>query len=236
MYAQAVANPVLKIDAASLSIGRGLERQTTTSLMAITSLQNKAPGGVLFSEGDEADCVYEIVSGMVRLYKLLPDGRRQITGFLRAGSVLGLAPEGVCVYTAEAITDVTVCRYKRMAIERLMDEAPGFAKRLLTVTSHELRAAQEQMLLLGRKTALERVASFLQVMAQELDGSEADEIDVPMSRSDIADYLGLTLETVSRSLSKLKQLRLIALPTSGHIEILNREELETIAAGETETV
>jgi CRP/FNR family transcriptional regulator len=236
MYAQAALNPVLRIDPASLSIGRGLERQATTSLMAITSLQNKAPGDVLFSEGDEADCVYEIVSGMIRLYKLLPDGRRQITGFLRAGSVLGLAPEGVCVYTAEAITAVTVCRYKRKAIERLIDEAPGFAKRLLTVTSHELRAAQEQMLLLGRKTALERVASFLLIMAQGSDGSEADEIDVPMSRSDIADYLGLTLETVSRSLGKLKQLKLIALPTSGHIEILEREELEAIAAGETETV
>ena len=236
MYAQAVVNPVLKMDPSRLSISRGLERQTATSLMAITSLQRKAPGEILFAEGDEADCVYEITSGMVRLYKLLPDGRRQITGFLRAGNLLGWAPEGVCVYTAEAITEVTVCRYKRKALERLIDEAPGFAKRLLTVTSHELRAAQDQMLLLGRKTALEKVASFLIIMAERQDGSAAAEIDVPMTRSDIADYLGLTLETVSRTLGKLKQATLIALPTSGHVVILNRDQLETIAAGEVESV
>jgi CRP/FNR family transcriptional regulator len=234
MYAQTAVNPVLKIDPSKLSIGRGLERQTTTSLMAITSQQKKASGEILFAEGDEADCVYEIMTGMVRLYKLLPDGRRQITGFLRAGSLLGLAPEGVCVYTAEAITNVTLCRYKRKALERLMDEAPGFARHLLAVTSHELRAAQDQMLLLGRKTAIEKVASFLMIMAERQDGSEADEIDVPMTRSDIADYLGLTLETVSRTLSKLKQMGLIALPTSGHIVIPRHEQLEQIAAGEIE--
>jgi CRP/FNR family transcriptional regulator len=232
MYAQAIVNPVVKLDPSRLAISRGLERQTTTSLMAITSLQKKAPGETLFAEGDDADCVYEIMSGMVRLYKLLPDGRRQITGFLRAGNLLGLAPEGVCVYTAEAITEVTLCRYKRRALERLMDEAPGFAKRLLTVTSHELRAAQDQMLLLGRKTATEKVASFLLLMAERQDGSDADEIEVPMTRNDIADYLGLTLETVSRTLSKLKHNGLIALPTPGHIVILRHDQLEEIAAGE----
>lgn len=236
MYAQAVVNPVLKMDPSRLSISRGLERQTATSLMAITSLQKKTPGEILFAEGDEAECVYEIISGMVRLYKLLPDGRRQITGFLRTGNLLGWAPEGMCVYTAEAITEVTVCRYKRKALERFIDEAPGFAKRLLTVTSHELRVAQDQMLLLGRKTAIEKVASFLMIMAERQDGSEATEIDVPMTRNDIADYLGLTLETVSRTLGKLKQTGLIALPSSDHIVILLHDQLEEIAHGEVESL
>jgi CRP/FNR family transcriptional regulator len=234
MYAQAVSNAPARIDPSKLAIGRGLERQTTSSLMAISSLLKKAPGETLFAEGDDADSVYEIVHGTVRLYKLLPDGRRLITGFLSAGKLLGLAPEGVCIYTAEAITDVTLCRYKRSALDRLMDEAPGFAKRLLSVTSNELRAAQDQMLLLGRKTAAEKVASFLLLMA-EREGDDADEIEVPMTRNDIADYLGLTVETVCRELTKLKQDGLIAFPTRTAIKFRNRDRLEELAAGEIDT-
>jgi CRP/FNR family transcriptional regulator len=169
---------------------------------------------------------------MVRLYKLLPDGRRLITGFLSAGNLLGLAPDGVCVYTAEAITEVTLCRYKRVAFERLIDEVPGFAKRLLAVTSHELRAAQDRMLLLGRKSATEKVASFLLLMADRQGAEDLDEVDVPMTRTDIADYLGLTIETVSRTLTKLKQDGVIALPTFARIEIRDQDRLEELAAGE----
>src|SRR5712691_9290014 len=109
MYAQAVSNATARTNPAGLAFGRGLERQAASHLMAISSLQKKAPGETLFAEGDAADSVYEIVHGMVRLFKLLPDGRRLITGFLSAGHLLGLAPEGVCVYTAEAITEVTLC-------------------------------------------------------------------------------------------------------------------------------
>jgi CRP/FNR family transcriptional regulator len=235
MYAQAVSATPARIDPSRLAIGRGLERQTTTSLMAISSLQKKGPGETLFAEGDEADSVYEIVQGTVRLYKLLPDGRRLITGFLSAGKLLGLAPEGVCIYTAEAVTNVTLCRYKRTALERLMDEAPGFAKRLLSVASHELRAAQDQMLLLGRKTAAEKVASFLLMMAEGQGEEDADELDVPMTRNDIADYLGLTIETVCRVLSKLKQDKLIACESKSHIRICDRDRLEELASGETDT-
>jgi CheY-like chemotaxis protein len=130
---------------------------------------------------------------MLRLVKLLPDGRRQITGFLSAGRLLGLAPEGAHVYTVEAITEVTLCRYGWAAFERLIDEVPGFAKPLLTVTSHELRVAQNQMLLLGRKTATEKVASSLRLIAEQRDGDGTPEVDLPMTRSDIADYLGLTV-------------------------------------------
>jgi CRP/FNR family transcriptional regulator, anaerobic regulatory protein len=235
MYVQAVANTARKLDWAESAVGRGLGRQVTGHLTAISSLQRKAPGETVFAEGDEADSVYEVVRGMLRLYKLLPDGRRLITGFLSAGHLLGLAPEGVCVYTAEAITEVTLCRYKRSAFERLIDEVPGFAKRLLAVTSHELRAAQNQMLLLGRKSAPERVASFLLLMAEQEGSDDADEIQVPMTRGDIADYLGLTIETVSRTLTKLRQDGLIALPTSARIEIRDRDQLEELAAGEGES-
>jgi CRP/FNR family transcriptional regulator len=232
MHAQTVSNAVANIATAGRAVSRGLGGQSTGPLMAISSLQKKAPGETLFTEGDDADSVYEVVHGMLRLYKLLPDGRRLITGFLSAGHLLGLAPEGVCVYTAEAITEVTLCRYKRAAFERLIDEVPGFAKRLLAVTSHELRAAQDRMLLLGRKSATEKVASFLLLMADRHGNVGMNEVDVPMTRSDIADYLGLTIETVSRTLTKLRQDGFIALATSARIALLDRDRLEELAAGE----
>lgn len=228
MLAQVASNTVPKVDFTALAVCRGLGRDATTNVMAITSLQKKSAGETIFWEGDAADSVFEVVSGTLRLHKLLPDGRRQVTGFLCAGHLIGLAPEGTWVYTAEAITDVTLCRYRRPAFERLIDTVPGFARRVLTATSHELRVAQDQMLLLGRKTAAERVASFLLLMAEQ-QGSE--EISVPMGRNDIADYLGLTIETISRSLSQLKRSELIELPTHGHIVIRDRDELEELAAG-----
>lgn len=231
MQAQAVSNAAANFAVTNRSVCRGLARESVSRLTAISSLHRKGPGETLFAEGDDADSVYEVVSGMMRLFKLLPDGRRQVTGFLSAGQLLGLAPEGVHVFTAEAITDVTVCRYKRAAFERLIDEVPGFAKRLLAATSHELHAAQDQMLLLGRKSATEKVASFLLLMADQHCDDEADEVAVPMTRSDIADFLGLTIETVSRTLTRLKQDGVIALPTHSRVEIHDRDELEELAAG-----
>ena len=232
MLAQVASNRVPKVDFAALAVCRGLGNDATTNIMAITSLQKKPAGATIFSEGDDADTVFEVVSGTLRLLKLLPDGRRQVTGFLCAGHLIGLAPEGTWVYTAEAVTDVTLCRYRRAAFERLIDTMPGFARRVLTATSHELRVAQDQMLLLGRKTAAERVASFLLLMTDQQD---SEEISVPMSRNDIADYLGLTIETVSRTLTQLKREGIIELPTHAHVVIPDRDALEDLAAGGTDT-
>jgi len=228
MLAHLASNTVPKVDFAALAVCRGLGRETTSNIMAITSLQKKAAGETVFCEGEAADSVFEVVSGTLRLHKLLPDGRRQVTGFLCAGHLIGLAPEGTWVYTAEAITDVTLCRYRRPAFERLIDTVPGFARRVLTATSHELRVAQDQMLLLGRKTAPERVASFLLLMADQQGGGE---INVPMGRNDIADYLGLTVETVCRTLTQLKRGKLIELPAHGRIVIRDRDGLEALSAG-----
>jgi CRP/FNR family transcriptional regulator len=206
-------------------------RDMVDPLTAIGSLHKKTPGEALFVEGDDAEGIYEVVRGTVRLYKLLPDGRRQITGFMSAGHLLGLAPEGHYVYSAEAITEVTLRRYKRTAFDRLIDEVPGLARRLLAAASHELSVAQNQMLLLGRKTAVEKVASFILLTAEQ-QGDEVEELDVPMTRNDIADHLGLTIETVSRTFSKLKAEGLIALPTPTRLEIRDRQRLADVAAGE----
>jgi CRP/FNR family transcriptional regulator len=230
----AVAKDASRFDLTRSVVCRGLSPQAARPLMAISSLHRKAPGEILFAEGDEVDGIYEVVRGTVRLYKLLPDGRRLITAFLFPGHLLGLALDGVCVHTAEAVTDVTLCRYKLTAFERLLDEVPGLAKRLLAVTSDELRVTQEQMLLLGRKSATEKVASFLVLMAGQQGSDDAEEVAIPMTRSDIADYLGLTISTVSRTLTKLIRQRVIALPTASRIEIRDRDDLEQLAAGETD--
>jgi CRP/FNR family transcriptional regulator len=190
-----------------------------------------APGEAVFIEGDPAENFYEVLSGTVRLHKLLPDGRRQITGFLSTGHLLGLSHANAYVYSAEAVGPVMVLCYPRARLDRLMDEVPGLARRLLAAASDELRQAQDQMLLLGRKTAAEKMASFL-VTLVALQGDDADELELPMSRNDIADYLGLTMETVSRTLAKLKRDRLIALSTHTRVELLDRDRLEELAAGE----
>ena len=230
MYTQSVS-AVPNVDFAGLIVCKGLGQQATRHIAAISIVEKHSPGSTLFSEGDEAENVYEVVQGTLRLYKLLSDGRRQITGFLSAGHLLGLANDDCYLYTAEAITDVTLCRYPRTRFVRMVDEVPGFARRLLAVTSNELCAAQDQMLLLGRKSAVEKVASFILMIAGR-GGLERGEICIPMTRSDIADYLGLTVETVSRTLTRLKQNGAIALPSSHCIKLRDVDQLQELAAGE----
>ena len=233
MYAATSANISSKLDIGALSMCRGLAQNTTQRIVSVSTLQCAKAGETLFTEGDDADGISEVVSGMLRLYKLLPDGRRQITGFLSAGQILALAPRGIHGYSAEAINDVTLCRYPRVGLDRLIDDVPALARRLLAVASHELCTAQDQMLLLGRKAAAEKVASFLLLMADQQ--GKGDEISVPMSRGDIADYLGLTTETVSRTLTKLKTMGLIALPAPNRVEIHDRDQLEDFAIGQSES-
>src|SRR4029077_17574605 len=127
MYAQATPDAA-KVDLTKSTVCQGIGRGASNRIMAISTLQKKAPGEILFADGDAADSVFEVVRGILRLYKLLPDGRRQIVGFLTAGHLLGLAPEKTFIYTAEAVTEVTVCRYRRAAFERLIDQHPAFAR------------------------------------------------------------------------------------------------------------
>jgi CRP/FNR family transcriptional regulator len=202
---------------------------------------------LLFQEGDDADNVYNILSGVLKLYKLLPDGRRQITGFVYQGDYLGIASVGTHSYSAEAVTEVNLCRFPRAKLYQLFDSYPALQSRLLGIATDELTAAQDQMLLLGRKTASEKLASFLLSLARRMapqdsgrmaprgvEGDDADiagPIPVPMNRSDIADYLGLTMETVSRTLSRLKKAGHIAITDAHHIDIARPEALRNIAEG-----
>jgi CRP/FNR family transcriptional regulator len=168
---------------------------------------------------------------MLKLSKLLPDGRRQITGFLLPGDYLGLAFAERYICSAEAVTPVRLCRFPRSAFLALLDQFPALEKALLGRAATELAAAQKQMLLLGRKTARERVASFLLQLAEREGADDGMAMDLPMTRTDIADYLGLTIETVSRTLTNLRKTGLIALPDPHHLSIVHRTRLDAEAGG-----
>lgn len=183
---------------------------------------------MLFSEGDPARNVYRVVSGTIRLCKLLPDGRRQIIGFLQHGDMMGLSLAQSYLYTAEAVTAAVLQRIPRTRFEMLMDEQPALARRLLSLTATELVAAQDQMVLLGRKTAVERVATFLLRLAARTIGG-GRRVQLPMSRADIADHLGLTTETVSRAFTKLKTSGMIRLLDGHLVELTDREGLASAA-------
>ena len=134
----------------------------------------------------------------------MADGRRQVVGFLVPGDFLGLAFGRTYVYTAEAITAVAACRFQRSRFMELLEELPALEREILGRTSNELAAAQQQMLLLGRKTARERLASFLADLAERSD-ADGGPLELPMGRADIADHLGLTIETVSRTFTGLRR-------------------------------
>lgn len=230
MYARAAVNEANKIPAISWTTAGAA---MTAKPPAVGSPQKLRAGQTLFAEGDDATGVFEVSQGILKLYKLMPDGRRQIMGFVSSDSLIGITSADSYLYTAEAVTDVGLVRYSRAQFDRLVDEVPGFARRALAVGFHELNSAQDQMLLLGRKTATEKVASFLLFLSGLQSGSvDSDDVHVPMSRSDIADYLGLTVETVSRTLTKLKRDGVIALRNATNTKFVNRDLLEDIAAGE----
>ena len=182
-------------------------------------------GAEIFGEAEPAEYVYQVVEGAARSYKLLSDGRRQIGAFHLVGDIFGLENGLAHRFTAEAIVDTTVRLAKRVSLEHVAEEDATVARDLLDMTTNNLQHAENHMLLLGRKTSLERVAAFL----LEMDGrlSAAGVMALPMSRRDIADYLGLTLETVSRALSCLHEKGILGFvgQTQRQIVLLDRPEL-----------
>jgi CRP-like cAMP-binding protein len=169
----------------------------------------------IFGEGEPAEYLYKVVHGAVRTHRLLNDGRRQIGGFYLPGDVFGLEVGDVHRLSAEAISESKILVVKRSAVVALAARQSEVARDLWTLTAQELAHLQNLMLTLGRKTAQERLAAFLLDMAGR--GRTTDLVELPMSRQDIADYLGLTIETVSRTLTQLENDEAIELPTSRRI-------------------
>ena len=216
-----------------MSVCSVLSERELNRLCSIISTVNVGAGGTVISEVEPADDLFNVVRGSVKLYKLLPNGRRQVTGFLFAGDFLGIALNDTYAYSAEAIEPLQLCRFPRRKLEGLLAELPKLEHKLLGTTANELAAAQDQMVLLGRKTARERVATFLVALSERAlrHGRSGKSLDIPMSRTDIADYLGLTTETVSRNVTRLRRAKLIATRPDNGIEILNPAGLRALVDG-----
>ena len=177
----------------------------------------------IYAEGDFSDSWYRVISGTVRICKLLPDGRRHIAEFCFAGDCFGLDSGGERGFSAEAVGDLVLMRFPLRATDRLIDENPRLARRICEMTLRDLAHAQSRMLLLGRMTATERVANFLLEMSERRETHRM--LELPMSRIDIADYLGLTIETVCRTLSAFKRAGVIGIADAHHVEFCNRDAL-----------
>ena len=181
----------------------------------------------IYGENEPTEYLYKLVSGTVRTSKILNDGRRQIGEFYLPGDLFGHEVGSEHSFSAEAITDVKVIVIKRSAVEALAARDNEVARQLWAMTGRELQRMQEHILLLI-KSAQERVAGFLLEMAERIKST--NEVELPMSRQDIADYLGLTIETVSRTLTMLESSAAIALPSSRRIVFRNRAALHRLNA------
>jgi CRP/FNR family transcriptional regulator len=191
------------------------------------------PDRMLFQEGDAADYCYKIISGAVRLLKQMPDGRRHVTNFFLPGSLIGFDLETEHGFAAEAIVETVVRRYPKPSLVRIADESPRLLQQMLSLTLRRLASAQQQALSLGCRTAMERLAGFIAAQADRLaeERRPDTQVNLPMSRLDIADYLGLTVETVSRLFTKLRRDGVIALPTAQRVVIRDWDALDELCEG-----
>lgn len=215
----------------SLSICGALDEADLAAFERIARHVDVAPNEALFTAGQAATSVHNITAGVARLYKLLPDGRRQVIGFALPGDFLGTMPSDRHSFSADAIEAVSACRFPADAFAHFIEQRSHFLLRINEFASRELMLAQEQMLLLGRRTAEEKVAAFLIGWRIRLAhiGDERQTIALPMSRQDIADYLGLTIETVSRTLTRFERERMLIIVTGG-VRLLDSGRVEAMAA------
>lgn len=216
----------------------GAMEESQLKRLAQIAHRRKIPAGqTIISDTTPVDFFANIISGAVKLTKTMPDGRQQIVGLLFPPDFLGRAYSSSNPYTAEAAADTEICAFPNTAFERLAGEYPGLQHRLFQHTLDELDAARDWMLLLGRKTATEKVASFLYMLARRsamvgckhFGGGEVVSFELPLTRADMADYLGLTIETVSRQLTKLKTSHVIRLGSNRLVEVPDLQRLARVA-------
>jgi CRP-like cAMP-binding protein len=200
------------------------------ALEAIGTTLRVNKNAALFQEGDASEHVYKVVSGAMRTCRMLMDGRRQISDFILPGDFFGLDWQSAHSFTAEALTDTVVISYPRRRLEALAESTPEIQRLLMSMLCKGLAATQEHVVMLGRQTAYERLAWFL-VRALVRSGRE-NEIDMPMSRQDMADYLGLTIETVSRGISEFKRRQYISAISTHQIRLTDLVTLQALASGE----
>jgi CRP/FNR family transcriptional regulator len=218
----------------SYSGGMTSSQSGLAARLALGSVRQIEGKEFVFIEGDPTTNIYYVESGAVSLFKVLPDGRRQILGFAYPGDFLGLGAEGERLVSAQALKATRVRSIPVSTLHKIASRDPDLSFRLYQALAAELDRTRDLMLTTGHRSAGERVASFLLALSRRNRrvGKPRDVIDLPMTRTDIADFLGLTIETVSRTLTKFKTRKLIDLPQSARVQILNIEELERMAEGE----
>jgi CRP/FNR family transcriptional regulator len=202
--------------------------------LAQASLRRVEAKEFVFAEGDEITHVYRIETGAIALFRVLADGRRQVIGFAYPGDLIGLGAQDEHVMNAQAIK---ATRLRCLPITTLQHSAakdPTLGFKLYEALARELAATRDLMLTTGQRSATERVVSFLLAFSRrnERNGQDPSDFELPMTRADIGDFLGLTIETVSRTFTKLKTLGLIALPHSNRVKLVDIDELESLANGE----
>ena len=200
-------------------------------LVGIGITAQATPGQTIVLEGDPCSHCFRVLTGAVRLYKGTADGRRQLIDFLVAGECFGVVGERH-TYSVEAITHSTLSKTPRATLAAAVRQQPALAERLIEHAAAEIARAHEHMLLLGRKNAQEKVASLLVELARRLGADEArPAFRLPLSRQEMADHLGLTIETVSRTMTRLKEEGMIGLPTPHDVVLLHPAALTTLAEG-----
>jgi CRP/FNR family nitrogen fixation transcriptional regulator len=204
----------------------GTETGFHTSLGMMGAKLPYARNEEIYGQDEPAEFVYRLLSGSVRTYKLLDDGRRQVGAFYLPGDIFGLESGSAHRFAAEAIGDVVVLAVKRTTLVALARTDATVARELWQLTARELDHVHDQMVLLGRSSAQERVASFLIEMSKRSQNSA--DFELPMSRQDIADYLGLTIETVSRTFSQMERRACIELPSSRKVRLKNSAALRAM--------
>jgi len=225
-------------DVRRMAVCSALDDGDLGALEAIMTSKKLDANEMLVEEGDPKRRVFSLTSGMLRIYTSLPDGRRQIAGFLVPGDYLGLADDDVYSQSAEAVVPSVLCAFSSKEMEALMVSFPRLRERLHQMTREALRTARDNQLVLGRLAPVEKLASFLLVLAARAEkrGEKANLVHLAMNRTDIADYLGLTIETVSRSFTKLKTQGLIQLLDANTVEILSRRSLAAVAGMDIEAI
>jgi len=191
-------------------------------------------GETIFSEGDAAEYAYSVMTGAVRLCKHMADGRRQISQFLLPGDFFSFAEMSEHSFTAEAVADTVLACYPQRQIQRMADERPALRRHFGSLLAHRVRDVQNHLVVLGRQTAKEKVASFLVMLIERSRAQDGSRLELPMTRQDVADFLGLTIETVCRVLSAMRRTKLIAIPGLHGLIIRDVDRLHAMADGEAQ--
>jgi len=188
----------------------------------------------VFMQGEQTSNFYNIKRGSLKIYKLSSDGRKQIVGFLFPGDFVGMSPEENYSYNAETLEETTLCTFSRIVLDNFFVQHPHVERKILNIVNHELSVAQDQIFLLGKYTAKERLLQFFLNLSKQRNklGWVDNPLRLSMSRSDIANYLGLTIETISRTISELKTERLIRMIGTQNIFLQDKDAIHKLLISE----